>query len=87
MTLRESEVWIIDAAENAVDSWFPRQCRNSFEDYYIWYKRGDVTIQPDKPKGYKLMTPERMSKGWTKGVAIHKIIDMMHKLPCLPKED
>ena len=56
-----------------LEQWFIKQCKNSFEDYYLYYMEataehdGGLLIYQDQPPntGYKLACPERINKGAT----------------------
>lgn len=76
--------------------WFLRQCRNVYEDYYLWFhpttaeSNGALMIAKDKPNNpngaqYELVMPEQINKGMTVEQNFLTIINrgFLNRLPIL----
>jgi len=74
-----------------LDQWFIRQCRNTFDDYYLYYLEsnaehdGGFVIAKDPPpnKDYKLAWNQKIHKGATVEQNYNELIPVINKLPIL----
>jgi hypothetical protein len=72
-----------------LDQWFPRQCRNDFEDYYLYYlpttpeHDGGISICKDKPANPDLILSERIRKDLTIEQNHNRLAEVCRKLPIL----
>lgn len=61
------------ALRNELNQWFPKQCKNIYNDYYLYYsettkdKPGNLLINTELPSnnGYFLAVGEKINKGAT----------------------
>jgi hypothetical protein len=72
--------------------WFTKQCRNPFEDYYLYYQEttaehnGGILICKEAPANldYRLTMPERIRKGDTIDQNFNRIrLGVLRTLPVL----
>ena len=53
---------------NELKQWFPKQCENISDNYYLYYQSttaehdGSIIICKDKPANYQLAHPRRINK-------------------------
>ena len=74
-----------------LDQWFIRQCRNVYDDYYLYYlattaeHNGGIIIckEPPANNDYKLADNQRINKGQTVEANFCWLSDICRKLPIL----
>lgn len=82
---------IMNRLDGELQQWFVSQCRNPFEDYYLYYLQstaehnGGFLIARKAPANseYKLAVLERLAKGQTIQQNKRKLLDVLRKLPIL----
>ena len=86
MDLNEMEVWLHQISMDAVEDWFIEQTHNTFESYFLFFKRGGIKIAREKPEGYDLVSGQRISPSWSCAKAYQYVKDIIRKVPCLPED-
>jgi len=77
--------WLQEQAEKAARRWYNLAVYNPYERYYLWYKRGGLTVCADQPgPDWELGYPERISPAWEMEYVQRWIYEKARKLPCLP---
>ena len=72
--------------------WFPRQCRNEWEDYYLYYlpttaeHDGGLLIVKNPPKNSEYCLVERIRKDLTVEQNCRRLAELARKLPILENE-
>jgi hypothetical protein len=69
----KTEADLQTALRNELNQWFPRQCREPYTDFYLYYLEttqeydGGILIASEAPanSNYKLATPEKIRKACT----------------------
>lgn len=77
--------------QNELNQWFPRQCGNPFEKFYLYYLEstpdhdGGIIISKDTPGNdqYRLATPEAMQRGMTVEQNFYHFQTILNRLPVL----
>jgi len=75
-------------------AWFPRQCRENYADFYLYYRptteemAGDILVVKDIPGNrgseYLLAMPERINKGASIAQNFNRIrLGVLRRLPVL----
>ena len=75
-----------------LEYWYPLQCKNIYEDFYLWYrktskKKGDIVIAPNKPgKGFN--TAYKINKALSPegNLAVMRLYGIISKLPVLTND-
>lgn len=72
-----------------LDQWFPKQCKNIYEDYYFYYlpttaeHNGGVLIVKDSPANQEYQLVTRIRKDLTKDQNFLMLSNFCRKLPIL----
>ena len=77
--------------KNELDQWFIKQCRNVYEDYYLYYLEsspehdGGLLIAANKPANseYKMAGGGRINKGATIQQNFNTLRPILNRLPIL----
>ena len=61
--------WLREQVEKAARRWYNLAVYNPYERYYLWYKRGGLTVCADQPgPDWELGHPERNFSGLGDGI-------------------
>ena len=77
------------AARREVETWFTKQCRESFSDFFWWYQEttpshnGGFLIAKDRPANADYAIAGKLQKHLTKDQNLALFLDVARRLPIL----